>query len=199
MAIYCPYLLAVVLLLAVSCTGAVRPEKSEDPEQPGVDELLGKSFLPNPQDEKLLREHAMAGELARSIGELNGVDQARVHLTLADRSVFSRDRKTETKAVLLVRHSPGEQPDAAIIQSLAVAVIPGLKADRIQLFFSGPEKAIQETVFVGPVEVVSSSVGTAKAWFGGLLALCALLALCLIGAGLKMRKTRLKIQNGKAQ
>jgi type III secretory pathway lipoprotein EscJ len=192
MAIDCPYLLTVVLLLAVSCTGAVRPEKSADPEQPGVDELLGKSFLPNRQDEKLLREHAMAGELARSIGELDGVDQARVHLTLADRSIFSRDRKTETKVALLVRRSPGEQPDAATIRSLAVAAIPGLKADRIQLFFSGPEKAVQETVFVGSVEVVSSSVGTAKAWFGGLLALCALLALCLIWAGLKMRKTRLK-------
>ncbi|MCP4197666.1 MAG: hypothetical protein GY762_11005 [Proteobacteria bacterium] len=187
-----PYLLTVVLLLAVSCTSAVRPEKLADTEQPGVDELLGKSFLPNQQDEKLLREHAMAGELARSIGELDGVDQARVHLTLADRSIFSRDRKAETKLAVLVRRSPGARPDAATVTALAVAAIPGLEADGVHVFFSGPENAVQKTAFVGPVEVVSSSVGTAKAWFGGLLALCAFLALGVIGAGLKLRKTRLK-------
>jgi type III secretory pathway lipoprotein EscJ len=192
MAMASPYLLTGILLLAVSCTSAVRSDKPEDTEQLGVDELLGKSFLPNQQDEKLLREHAMAGELARSIGELDGVDRARVHLTLADRSIFSRDRKTETKVAILVRRSPGAKPDAAALESLAVAAIPGLKADSVQLFFSGPEKVVQKTAFVGPVEVVSSSVGMAKVWFGGLLALCALLALSVIGAGLKLRKTRLK-------
>jgi type III secretory pathway lipoprotein EscJ len=187
-----PTLLIAILLCTWSCTSPVRSENSKDNNQPGVDELLGKSFLPSQKDEKLLREHAMAGELARTIGELDGVDQARVHLTLADRSVFSRDPKAETKGAILVRRSRGVSPSVATIQSVAAAAIPGLEVSRIRVFFSGPEKAEQKTVLVGPIEVVAPSALTAKAWFGGLIGLCFLLALCLIGAGLKMRKMRLK-------
>jgi type III secretory pathway lipoprotein EscJ len=159
--------------------------------QPGVDELLGKSFLPSPKDDKILREHAMAGELARTIGELDGVDRARVHLTLADRSVLSPDPDAETKVVVLARRSAGASPNEAAIQGVVAAAVPGIETDSIRVFFSGPEEAVHKTVFIGPIEVVSSSAAKTKMWLGGLLGLCCLLALSLIGAGLKLRRVRL--------
>ncbi len=186
-----PTVLAGLLLVVSSCSPTARSDTPQDTVQSGVDTLLGKSFLPSPKDDKLLREHAMAGELARTISELDGVDRARVHLTLADRSVFSPDPDAETKVVVLARRSAIANPDEAAIRGIVKAAIPGLQADRVRVFYSGPEKAVQKTVFIGPIEVVSSSATEAKIWFGGLLACCCLLALGLIGAGLKLRRMRL--------
>lgn len=71
---------------------------------------------------------ALEGELARTIAAIQGVDHARVHLTLPKDSPFVRERRTATASVLLTikgRARPGrEQVDG--IQRLVASAVEGL-------------------------------------------------------------------------
>lgn len=184
-------LLTASLLGASSCAAGGPVEEDEARRQPGVEELLGGSLLPGPDEEKLRREHALAGELARTLTELPGVVDARVHLSLADRSLLSRDRKSESTAAVVIRASgPGEPSLGEQVRAIAAAAVPGLAADRVEVFEARSEQAAVETVRVGPIEVAASSAAVARGVLGGLLGVCLLLACGLVYAGLELRRRR---------
>src|SRR6202021_310737 len=48
---------------------------------------------------------ALEGELARSIQTIDGIDEARVHLVIPEREVFSRDDQTPSASVVLKTRS----------------------------------------------------------------------------------------------
>jgi len=78
---------------------------------------------------------ALEGELARTIGSLNGVKSARVHLVMPKRELFSRKTREPSAAVILnMRGSNrvGSQQVLAI-QHLVAASIPGLVPNRISI------------------------------------------------------------------
>ena len=183
--------LTASLLLVSSCSASDPPRQEPAEQQPGVEELLSGSLIPGPDEEKLRREHAQAGELARTLSRLTGVADARVHLSLADRSLLSRDREAESEAVVVLHTSgQGDPPSEARIRDIAAAAIGGLEAAQVEVFFVEAGQAAQETVRVGPIEVAAGSASTARAILGGLLGVCLLLAAGLIYAGIKLRRTR---------
>jgi len=158
--------------------------------QPGVEELLSGSLIPGHDDGKLLREHALAGELCETIREIPGVQAARVHLTLADRSLLSRDREVEATAAVIVRtNGPAPSLDRQLVE-LACAAIEGLEPSNVKVIVTQEKIPVTRTEFVGPIEVVSSSVSAARAIIGALLGACILLAIGLIFAGIKLRRWR---------
>lgn len=83
------------------------------------------------QNVNLLR--ALEGELSRTIGSLERVDGARVHLVLPKREVFQReDRQPSASIVLKVRGNLGREQVSAI-QNLVAAAVPDLDPGRVSV------------------------------------------------------------------
>ena len=79
------------------------------------------------------RLRALEGELARTIGTIASVRQARVHLVLPERQLFSRDRQEPSASVFLrIRGALGNQQIVAI-QHLVAAAVPGLDTRNISI------------------------------------------------------------------
>ena len=77
--------------------------------------------------------HALETELARTLSGMRGVETARVHLALPDRSVFVRDREAASASVM-VRPEPGRSLDDEQVESirrLVAAGIPYLEPDGV--------------------------------------------------------------------
>ncbi len=78
---------------------------------------------------------ALEGELARTIRAINKVDEARVHLVMPKRELFSR-RKQEPSASVIVktqRHVKLAKAQVLAIQHLIAAAVPGLSPRRISI------------------------------------------------------------------
>ncbi len=186
------YLLVTVFAwMSIACGQNSVQDRDHSQENQGMEAFLGDSLFPSPSEEQLKKEHALAVELARTIERLDGVKEARVHLNLADRSLLRRDRRTESRAAILVQRTYNTSGlTKGTVLELAAAAISDLKTDNVQVFFSGPSKLPPATVFIGPIEVAKSSATTAKICLGGLLGLCLVLALTLVVAGLRLRRLR---------
>lgn len=81
---------------------------------------------------------ALEGELARTIGSLEGVRGARVHLVLPQRELFSRESRPASASVFLSLR-PGarlEQQNILAIQSLVASAVPELKAQTVAVIDS---------------------------------------------------------------
>lgn len=78
---------------------------------------------------------ALEGELARTIGSMEPVRSARVHLVLPQREMFSRESRPSSASVYLgIR--PGarlEREQVVAIQSLVGSAVPGLKPEDVTI------------------------------------------------------------------
>jgi len=78
---------------------------------------------------------ALEGELARTVQTLQPVQQARVHLVLPRRELFSRERQTSTASVF-IRLRPGQQlsrEQVTAVQHLVATAVPDLDPARISI------------------------------------------------------------------
>jgi flagellar M-ring protein FliF len=92
------------------------------------DSLGATSFVQN-----INHLRALEGELARTIRSLDRVQAARVHLVLAERPLFSRDKAEASASIMLkVRGSLEPQQVRAILHLVASAV-NGLKPERVSI------------------------------------------------------------------
>lgn len=81
---------------------------------------------------------AIEGELARTIGSLDQIRNARVHLVLPQRELFSRESRTASGSVFLSLR-PGAQlsPEQILaIQSLVASAVPQMKAETVAVIDS---------------------------------------------------------------
>lgn len=78
---------------------------------------------------------ALEGELARTIKSLTNVKQARVHLVMPQRELFSRDRQDPSASIVLVMRNKGrlERAQVASIQHLVAAAVPELKPTMVSI------------------------------------------------------------------
>ncbi len=85
--------------------------------------------------EKLNYHRALEGELSRTIGSLESVKDARVHLVLAKKSVFrNQDRKASASVVITSNLSQTLSDDQiAGIRHLVASAIPDLDAANVQI------------------------------------------------------------------
>ena len=92
--------------------------------------LGSTSFL---QNVNLVR--ALEGELARTIRAISTVKNARVHLVMPRRELFSRDRQEPSASILLQMRGAARLEPAQVvaIQNLVASAVPGLSTDRISL------------------------------------------------------------------
>ena len=83
--------------------------------------------------QKINYQRALQGELARTIMALGAVDTARVHLSLAEPTIFREDRRPP-KASVTVFARPGQTVSAQSvvgIQRLIAAAVPELESDAV--------------------------------------------------------------------
>ncbi len=77
---------------------------------------------------------ALEGELARTIRSIDQVQQARVHLVLPRREVFSREQREPSASIVVkTRGSRLDQPQVRAIQNLVASAVPDLKPTRISV------------------------------------------------------------------
>jgi flagellar M-ring protein FliF len=84
-------------------------------------------------------QHALEGELARSIMSIGAILNARVHLALPKDSVFVRNRQPASASVLVQLH-PGrvlDEGQVAAIVHLVSSSVPKLSADQVSVIDQG--------------------------------------------------------------
>ncbi len=81
---------------------------------------------------------ALEGELARTIRAITRIKQARVHLVLPKRELFSRDRQEPTASIVLSMQGAQrlERQQVLAIQHLVSAAVPGLKPTMVSIIDS---------------------------------------------------------------
>lgn len=85
--------------------------------------------------QKINYQRALQGELARTISSINEVRQARVHLVIAESSLFKR-QKVKPKASVSLVMKPGTQlanEQISGIQRLVAASVPGLEPGAVTI------------------------------------------------------------------
>jgi flagellar M-ring protein FliF len=78
---------------------------------------------------------ALEGELERTIASINIVDQARVHLVLPKRELFSRDKQEPSASIVLKTRGSAQltKQQIAAILNLVASAVPGLKTTKISI------------------------------------------------------------------
>ncbi len=77
---------------------------------------------------------ALEGELARTIGSFQKVEQARVHLVTPKRELFTRDKQDPTASVVLkLRGGTLTKSETDAITHLVATAVPGLKPTKITI------------------------------------------------------------------
>jgi type III secretion protein J len=120
----------------------------EDQALPGrryddMGNVFGKeAMFSTPLEEKARYLYAMQEELAHTVGTIDGVLQARVHLVLQEKDQLGRDVQTPSAAVF-VKYLDDERHDATTqrreIRRLVAAAIANLDEERIVVsFFPSP-------------------------------------------------------------
>jgi flagellar M-ring protein FliF len=85
------------------------------------------------QSQRVSYQRALQGELARTIGTLDDVKQARVHLVLPESTLFKRDRQ-EARAAVTLMMKPGaslSHEQVVGVQRLVAASVAGLDPVRV--------------------------------------------------------------------
>jgi len=80
------------------------------------------------------RLRALEGELARTIGSLDGIASARVHLVLPERQLFSRETEQPSASIVLqLRRDELTSGQVRAIRNLVASATPGLTANRVTI------------------------------------------------------------------
>src|SRR5690606_22326315 len=80
------------------------------------------------------RLRALEGELSRTIGSLDGVASARVHLVLPERQLFSRNAEQPSASIVIqLRRDELTAGQVRAIRNLVASATPGLSANRVTI------------------------------------------------------------------
>ena len=95
----------------------------------------GEGFAPTDFQQKINETRALEGELVRTIRAVRGVRGARVHLVLARRDPFARDRQDAQASVLLTMAGAArlDREGVQAILNLVAAAVPGLRPQKISI------------------------------------------------------------------
>lgn len=141
---------------------------------PGVAETYaGGGLLRGVAEEALRAEHARAGELARTLRELDGVVDARVHVAVPERDALSGDDdRARPRASVLLRTSA--EVDVTAVQRLVAGGVDGLRAEDVAVVVTRRRSATgggAVLAAVGPFAVARGSAGALRATLAGMIVL----------------------------
>ncbi len=88
--------------------------------------------------QKLNYQRALQGELSRTISQLNGVEQARVHLVMPEKSLFKENEKPATASIVLKMKSNRPLSDNEVqgVVHLVASSIEGMDPEHVTVLDS---------------------------------------------------------------
>lgn len=97
-----------------------------------------KSFGMTEFVQKLNYQRALQGELSRTISQINGVEQARIHLVIPEKSLFKENEKPATASVVLKMKSNRPLRDGEVqgVVHLMASSIEGLDPEHVTVLDS---------------------------------------------------------------
>jgi type III secretion protein J len=157
-------------------------EQLPRPKSRGVLEAADRGQLvPSQAAEHAQLVAGLAGDLERTIGNIDGVLSARVHMNLPARDALRDGPPLKASASVLVEHrgtTPPLAPES--VQRLVAGGAPSLApADVVVVFVPHPTRPANvrsEVGHVGPIAVARSSMNTLKGALAGLVLLVLALA-----------------------
>lgn len=182
---------------------AMREEDLPSPPSTGVLDTLGKGSLVPSQ----LAEHAhyvagIAGELERTLRSIDGVQGARVHLSMPLKAGFDEGPREQPTASVLLKHRGATPPiEAEKLRHLVAGAAPGLAPDDVTVVLvprpittPSPDRELAQ---VGPITVTRGSAGLLRTG----IALTALVHVALATAVLTLwtRLRRLRAEPAPAE
>lgn len=92
-----------------------------------------KSFGMTEFVQKINYQRALQGELSRTISQINGVEQARIHLVIPEKSLFRENEKPSTASIVLKMKSGRSLKESEVqgIVHLVSSSIEGMEADNV--------------------------------------------------------------------
>jgi type III secretion protein J len=158
------------------------------------------SLLPTPTEERARYIDALAGEIARTLENVEGVASARVHLVLAEPDLLAPDGKPRIPAQAAVLLKARGRLPAPIsesdVQKLVAGSVPGLAQAAVAVVVtSSPEAAAAQgtgLVALGPLRVSPGSRSTLIAAGIAACALIVLLAVLLLMMAKRLAATQRK-------
>jgi type III secretory pathway lipoprotein EscJ len=183
------------ILICVGCTEYEDPS-AENSAQPIDSEKNETSLFASRDEIKLHRERLISAEIARTLKELPGVRQARVHLSLLDNSILSDAPQEQSRAAILIVQEQGAPKLDFDIIGFVTAAVPNLLPENVHIVFSKKQTETEPLTAVGCFRVEASSATPLRITLGILLCVCILTAVGLIIAGIRLRRLR-SVQSGR--
>lgn len=188
---------------ATRALATMADEQLPRPKSHGILEAADRGQLvPSQAAEHAQLVSGLAGELERSLGNVDGVLSARVHLNLPPRSDFRDGPPSKTSASVLVEHRGTTPPlTAEAIQRLVAGGAPDLDPANVSVVFvvhpTRPANAVTASTglaHVGPIAVARGSMNLLRATLAGLVLF--VLALASIAFALYAKLVRLRREQG---
>jgi type III secretion protein J len=167
------------------------------PKSTSLAEAVGKNALvPSVAAEQAELSAGLAGELEKSLGQLDGVVVARVHLNLPPQSPLrDRDKKDRATASVLLSYRGTTPPlTEAQVKKLVSSSVPELAADDVTVIAvakaAKSPSAMAELARVGPLGVAPGSATPLRLMLGALVLLVGFLAATALVLYLKVARLR---------
>jgi type III secretion protein J len=148
----------------------------------GLGETFGEgSLVPTPTEERARLTAALAGELSRSIEEIEGVLVARVHLALPETETLALDAPPpEPRASVMIRYRGDVAPyDESAVRRLVAGAIDHMSEGNVAIVGVGspPRPELERRLsHIGPIAVTRGSATMLKLILGGSLLFNVLIA-----------------------
>lgn len=173
----------------------MREEELPRAKSKGILDADKGQLVPSQQAEHAQIVAGLAGELEKSLGSIEGVLSARVHLAVPVREPLRDGPQAKATASVLLEHRGSTPPIAPeSIQRLVAGGAPGvLAADVAVIFVARPARAPggrTDLAHVGPITVARGSMTMLKVAFVGLVAVVLALAGATLALWLKIAKLR---------
>jgi type III secretion protein J len=172
------------------------------PKYRGIGDSFQKSGLvSSPAEERIRFVHALSEDIAKTLGEMDGVLSARVHIVLPGNDPYGKEVQPSSAAVFL-KHHPLADLEASVtsVKDLVANSVEGLVGDKVSVVLIPAESAEFFTPPAEPADTNASILGVAvpRTSAAGVWKLVGLLGgagVVLLGAvaflGLKLRRIKL--------
>lgn len=180
----------------------MRDEELPRVASPGVLDAVGKgSLVPSEAAEHAQLVAGLAGDLQRSLEQIDGVLRARVHLNVPPPSPLRDTTPARSSASVLLEHRGSTPPlSADSVQRLVAGGVSGLlPADVSVVMVSRPAPAVppgSELGHVGPIAVARTSMRGLQAALVALVALVALLSAATLALYARLTRARAELSAG---
>ncbi|HEU4409652.1 MAG TPA: hypothetical protein VFS43_30635 [Polyangiaceae bacterium] len=169
---------------AARAVAVLRDEELPPRAAPGVLDALGKSSLvPSAMAERAQYVAGLAGDLERTLGAIDGVIAARVHLSVPEPGPLGDKPASAATASVLLKYRGANPPvDVAAVQHLVAGAVAGLRVPDVAVVLlprpAAPSPPERQLAHVGPLAVTRGTMP----YLRGLVALTLAVNLALLAS-----------------